>query len=111
MHYGAVKVSLNTTSYLGFMETPAAAEKVKASPTSRVTAAVAPRTLTPIDCRLIPGYDSMADVVEWVTWAEMLCQLRGVAFESALPLPLTGGAFSVWSQLPTPSRCSPTAVL
>ena len=65
---------------------------------------------TPFDVRLIPEYDGTADVVEWVTRAEMLCKLRGVAFESVLPLRLTGGAFSVWSQLPDSDRCSSTAV-
>lgn len=62
------------------------------------------------DVRLIPEYDGSTDVVEWVTRAEMLCELRGVALESVLPLRLTGGAFAVWSQLPTDSRGSLTAV-
>ena len=62
-------------------------------------------TSLPFDARLIPEYDGSTDVVEWVTRAEMLCQLRGVALESVLPLRLTGGAFAVWSQLPAASRC------
>ncbi|XP_043226962.1 uncharacterized protein LOC122384052 [Amphibalanus amphitrite] len=40
----------------------------------------------------------------------MLCQLRGVAAETVIPLRLAGGAFHVWSQLPAASRCSLTAV-
>lgn len=64
----------------------------------------------PFDARLIPEYDGSTDVVEWFTRAEMLCQLRGVACESVMPLRLTGGAFAVWSQLPDSSRCSLTAV-
>ena len=85
------------------------AEEEKASP-SGVAAAAAPPASTPFDVRLIPEYDGTADVVEWVTRAEMLCQLRGVPFESVLPLRLTGGAFAVWTQLPDASRCSPTAI-
>lgn len=73
-------------------------------------AAAAPPASTPFDVRLISEYDGTADVVEWVTRAEMLCQLRGVPFESVLPLRLTGGAFTVWSQLPDASRCSSTAI-
>lgn len=91
------------------MDKPVSAEEVKAG-LSGVTAAAAPPGSTPFDVRLIPEYDGTADVVEWVTRTEMLCQLRGVAFESVLPLRLTGGAFAVWSQLPDPSRSSPTAV-
>ena len=60
-------------------------EDVKASPS----------TATPFDARLIPEFDGTTDVVEWVTRAEMLCELRGAAFESVLPLRLTGGAFAV----------------
>ena len=67
-------------------------------------------TTVPFDARLIPEYDGSTDIVEWVTRAEMLCQLRGVALESVLPLRLTGGAFAVWSQLPAASRCSLTDV-
>lgn len=63
-------------------------------------------TPVPFDVRLIPEYDGTTDVVEWMTRAEMLCQLRGVVFESVLPLRLTGGAFAVWSQLPLSSRGS-----
>lgn len=75
-------------------------EDVKASPS----------TPTPFDARLIPEFDGTTDVVEWVTRAEMLCELWGAAFQSVLPLRLTGGAFAVWSQLPQASRCSPEAV-
>ncbi|KAF0291551.1 Lysozyme C [Amphibalanus amphitrite] len=46
----------------------------------------------------------------WLARAEMLCQLRGVAAETVIPLRLAGGAFHVWSQLPAASRCSLTAV-
>lgn len=31
----------------------------------------------------------------------MLCLLRGVKLESVLPLRMAGGAFAVWSKLPT----------
>ena len=61
---------------------------------------------TPFDARLIPEFGGSADVVEWLQRAEMLCQLRGVPVMSVLPLRLTGGAFAVWSQLPTASRGS-----
>lgn len=40
----------------------------------------------------------------------MLCEFRGVALETVLPLRLTGGAFAAWSQLPADSRSSLTAV-
>lgn len=40
----------------------------------------------------------------------MMCEFRGVALESVLPLRLTGGAFAVWSQLPADSRRSLTVV-
>ena len=62
------------------------------------------------DVRLVPEFDGSTDVVEWFSRAEMLCQLRGVAVETVLPLRLSGGAFSVWSQLPAGSRSSLTAV-
>ena len=64
----------------------------------------------PFDVRLIPEFDGSTDVVEWFSRAKMLCQLRGVAAEMVLPLRLSGGAFSVWSQLPVDSRCSLLAV-
>ena len=60
----------------------------------------------PFDARLIPEFDGSGDVVSWLTRAEMLCQLRGVAVETVIPLRLAGGAFHVWSQLPSASRCS-----
>ncbi len=85
------------------MDMPPTAEEVKVSP-SGVTAAVAPLTSTPFNIRLIPEYNGMADVVEWVTRAEILCQLQGVTLESVLPLHLTGAGFTVWLQLPTPSH-------
>lgn len=62
------------------------------------------------DARLIPEYDGTGDVVSWLTRAEMLCQLKGVAAESVIPLRLAGGAFHVWSQLPVADRCSLEAV-
>ncbi|KAF0307097.1 hypothetical protein FJT64_021512 [Amphibalanus amphitrite] len=65
----------------------------------------------PFDARLIPEFDGTEDVVScWLARAEMLCQLRGVAAETVIPLRLAGGAFHVWSQLPAASRCSLTAV-
>ena len=64
----------------------------------------------PFDVRLIPEYNGSTDVVEWFTRTEMLCQLRGVAVETVLPLRLSGGAFSVWSQLPADSRSSLSVV-
>ena len=58
------------------------------------------------DARLIPEFDGTADVVQWITRAEMLCRLRGVAVETVLPLRLSGGAFAVWAQLPPDSQSS-----
>ena len=60
--------------------------------------------------RLVPEYDGTGDVVGWLARAELLCQLRGVAPETVIPLRLAGGAFHVWSQMPAPSRCSLAAV-
>lgn len=62
------------------------------------------------DVRLVAEYDGSADVVEWYERAKLLCELRGVALISVLPLRLTGGAFAVWSQLPAESRGSLEAV-
>lgn len=76
---------------------------------SPMAAAAAPTAQT-FDVRLIPEFDGSTDVVEWFSRAELLCQLRGVAVETVLPLRLSGGAFSVWSQLPASSRSSLTAV-
>ena len=64
----------------------------------------------PFDARLIPEYDGSGDVVSWLARAEMLCQMRGVAAETVIPLRLAGGAFHVWAQLPAASRCSLAAV-
>ena len=64
----------------------------------------------PFDVRLIPEYNGSTDVVEWFTRTEMLCQLRGAAVETVLPLRLSGGAFSVWSQLPADSQSSLSVV-
>lgn len=64
----------------------------------------------PFDAHLIPEDNGSTDVMEWITRAEMFCQLRGVAIESVLPLRLTGGAFSVLSQLRDASRHSMAAV-
>ena len=58
------------------------------------------------DARLIPEYDGTGDVVSWLTRAEMLCQLKGVAAAAVIPLRLAGGAFHVWSQLSETDRCS-----
>lgn len=74
---------------------------------SQPPAAAAPGSF---DARLIPEFDGTGDVVSWMTRAEMLCQLRGVAAETVIPLRLAGGAFHVWSQLPAASRCSLEAV-
>ena len=62
------------------------------------------------DVRLIAEFDGSGDVVEWYERALLLCELRGASLVAVLPLRLTGGAFAVWSQLPTESRCSLTAV-
>ena len=62
------------------------------------------------DARVISEFDGTTDVVEWWTRAELLCELRGVAAESVLPLRLSGGAFAVWSQLPAEQRSSLDAV-
>lgn len=74
------------------------------------TAVQATAAAAPFDARLIPEFDGSTDVVAWMTRAEMLCQLRGVAVESVLPLRLSGGAFAVWAQLPPSSRSSLEAV-
>lgn len=58
------------------------------------------------DARVIAEFDGSSDVVEWFSRAELLCQHRGVPLISVLPLRLTGGAFSVWSQLAPDSRGS-----
>ena len=58
------------------------------------------------DARLIPEYDGTGDVVSWLTRAELLCRLKGVATEAVVPLRLIGGAFHVWSQLEATERCS-----
>ena len=42
-----------------------------------------------------PEFDGAADVVEWFTQAELLCQPRGVVPEAYLPLRLAGDAFVV----------------
>ena len=62
------------------------------------------------DARLISEFDGSADVVEWFSRTELLCEHRGVSVASVLPLRLTGGAFSVWSQLPPASRGCVSAV-
>lgn len=49
------------------------------------------------DVRIIPEFDGSADVVEWWTRAEMLCEMKGISVMSVLPTRLTGGAFRVWS--------------
>lgn len=56
------------------------------------------------DARLIPEFDSSTGVVEWLMLAEMSCRLHGVAVETVLPSRLSGGAFTVWAQLPTGSQ-------
>ena len=53
--------------------------------------------------RLIPEFDGSAStpVTEWLEKLELVCSLRGVsALEEVIPLRLTGGAFSVYQQLP-----------
>lgn len=74
-------------------------------PTTTTRSAAITTPPLPFDVRLIPKYDGMTNVVEWVTRAEMLCDLRGAALD-VLPLHLTGGAFAVWSQLPVSSCTS-----
>ena len=61
-------------------------------------------------CGSSPEYDGSGDVVEWLTRAELLCEHRGADLSAVLPLRLTGGAFSVWAQLPTADRGSLAAV-
>ncbi|CAM1326681.1 Uncharacterised protein r2_g3563 [Pycnogonum litorale] len=51
---------------------------------------------------LIPEFDGsgIQSVVEWFDKAELVCRLRGLSKpECAIPLLLTGGAFSVYQQL------------
>ena len=74
------------------------ADSVEGKPTPAPSAA--------FDARLIEEFDGSSDIVEWFTRAELLCQHRGVPLISVLPLRLTGGAFSVWSQLAPDSRGS-----
>lgn len=84
-----------------------------ASVPAAAPAVIAPQTTAAapsFDARLIPEYDGTGDVVSWVTRAEMLCQLKGVAAEAIIPLRLAGGAFHVWAQLPAADRCSLEAV-
>lgn len=58
------------------------------------------------DPRVITEYDGTADVVEWWSRSEMLCNHRGADAASVLPLRLTGGAFAVWAQLTEKERGS-----
>lgn len=58
----------------------------------------------PFDVRLIEGFDGSTDVVEWWTRTELLCRSRSIDVATVVPLRLTGGAFSVWSQLPEDCR-------
>ena len=65
------------------------------------------------DSRLIPEFDggqNGADVVEWLTRAEVLCDHHGVDLTMVLPARLTGGAFAVWHQLSQERRHSTKAV-
>ena len=66
----------------------------------------APVAAMSFDARLIPEFDGSTDVVEWFTRAELLCQLRGVAPESYLPLRLAGDAFIVWQGMEQRQRFS-----
>lgn len=86
---------------------PMATSAPATAPVSQLAVAAPP---APFDARLIPEFDGTGDVVSWLARAEMLCQLRGVAAETVIPLRLTGGAFHVWSQLPAVSRCSLAAL-
>ena len=68
---------------------------------------------TSFDSRLIPEFDgdkAGADIVEWFTRAEVLCQHHGVDLALVLPARLTGGAFAVWLQMPEDRRRSAEAV-
>lgn len=56
------------------------------------------------DARIIAEFDGSGDVVGWFERADLPCKHNGVALISVLPLRLTGGAFSVWSELPPSSR-------
>ena len=64
------------------------------------------------DSRLIPEFDGgkAADIVEWFTRAEVLCKHHGVDLTLVLPARLTGGAFSVWLQMPEDCRRSAEAM-
>lgn len=63
-----------------------------------------------LDPRLITEFDGTTDVVEWLSRAELICSHRGVDVMDVIPLRLTGGAFAVWSQLPSEDRTSLTIV-
>lgn len=70
----------------------------------------APVAAMSFDARLIPEFDGSTDVVEWFTRAELLCQLRGAAPESHLPLRLAGDAFVVWQGMESQHRFSLDAI-
>lgn len=59
---------------------------------------------------MIEVFDGTTDVVEWISRTELICSHRGVDITEVLPLRLTGGAFAVWSQLPSEDRTSATAI-
>lgn len=105
----AVTVVASVTSAPVMASVTSAPVVVAPSPSVSGAAAVGAPSL-PFDVRIIPEFNGSTDVVEWLSRTEMLCQLRGVAVETVLPLRLSGGAFSVWSQLPADSRCSLSAV-
>ena len=63
-----------------------------------------------LDPRLITEFDGTTDVVEWLSRAELICSHRGVDVMDVIPLRLTGGAFAVWSQLPSEDRTTLTVV-
>ena len=58
------------------------------------------------DARLNAEFDGSSNVVEWVSRTEMLCELNSGPTMTVVPLRLSGGAFTVWAQLPMEKRNS-----
>lgn len=83
---GTSIVYFPTTSYLG---------KMDSKTTTPLPITTSPLPFIAFNVTLILEYNGSTDIVEWKTWAEMLCDLCGAALEDVLPPHLTGGAFSV----------------
>lgn len=61
--------------------------------------------MTPaFDARTIPEFNGSGNVVEWLEQAALLCGLRSVSLMAVLPTRLRGGAFAVWSRMPSATR-------